>query len=225
MPWGRFPVPTHTRIAVELDSHTAVFATNYDLCLYWSQLESQEPVNLADYFWGPGQTFDPSDVSLRAGRTPVHYLHGALHLWTSDAGVDGKWTHSGGSLLDLAAKYPPASDRRPLFVSEADTRSKLRTIRRSEYLSYCLDQLESNDDNLVVFGLSMAENDRHIAAAVNAGRRRKIAVSMRPGGGGDAVIEEKSRINQLFPGHEVIYYDSTTHPLGDPTLRIPDDPA
>jgi len=222
VPWSQFPGPTHTAIADEIDSYGSLYVTNYDLCIYWSHLENSANVQIVDYFWGAGHTFDPYDVGLRSTRlTPIHYLHGGIHLWQSDAGESGKWTNADCRLLSLAAKYTASSDRRPLFVSEGTSRDKVRAIRRSEYLSFCLDTLADDDEDLAIFGHSLSSQDQHIIDAVNSGRTREIAVSIRPTGRPKKIIEEKVRIEQALHRHRVTFYDSTTHPLGVPSLRIP----
>jgi hypothetical protein len=74
-----------------------VYTTNYDLCLYWSHLESYPRPNIKDYFWNSGNTFDPANASIDDA-TSMHYLHGGLHLWADDAtGVNGKWTSAAGT--------------------------------------------------------------------------------------------------------------------------------
>ena len=219
VPWGKFPVSTHTQIALAMARHKRVFTTNYDLTLYWSQLESTNPVSVKDYFWQSNHTFDPADTSSTA--TLVHYLHGGLHLWSDDnTGVDGKWTSATGSLLDLKSKYGLGSHRRPLFVSEGSWQAKVRTIRRSAYLSFCLDELREDDENTVIIGHGLSDQDAHVIQALNAGRRRKVAVSLYPGGKPKHIVAEKGRIQKALAKHRVVFFNSSTHPLGDPAFHI-----
>ena len=105
------------------------------MCLYWARLSATSRVTkreIIDFFWSNGQNLvDPGNAEVR-GRTAIHYLHGAIHLWQDDLGANGKWTNAdGGKLLSVAANYAPGSCRRPLFVSEGTSRAKLRTIRQS----------------------------------------------------------------------------------------------
>ena len=51
----------------------------------------------------------------------------------------------------------------PLFVAEGDSDKKLEQIQRSGYLSYCLGKLERIEQSLVIYGLSLGDNDQHIA--------------------------------------------------------------
>jgi hypothetical protein len=219
VPWEELPYVSCTTIASALAKHTSVFTTNYDLLLYWSHMESAKPVNLKDYFWNSDNTFDPANVS--SGATLIHYLHGGLHLWADDAtGENGKWTTKNERLLDIANRYEAETYRRPLFISEGTSEAKLRSIRQSNYLSFCLDRLRNDSANTVVFGHSLSGQDSHIIEALNAGFKRRIAISVHPGGGASQIIREKARMQDLLDRQKVVFYDSTTHPLGGLQLHI-----
>ncbi len=222
VPWPSPPAATYKQIAATLDVYESVYTTNYDLCLYWSHMHNRDSVDIVEYFWSAGGLFDPTDVTLRSAHsTPIHYLHGAVHLWQDDGNDNGKWTNTDGrDLLSIASNYTAKSTRRPLFVSEGTPRAKARTIQRSPYLSFCLESLANDNHNTVIFGHSLAGQDQHIVDAVNAGPRRKVAVSIYPDGNPEKVIEEKLRIKRALRPHRVHFYDSRTHPLGDPALHI-----
>jgi hypothetical protein len=223
VPWEDFPQSTHDLLALAMNNYEAVFTTNYDLSLYWSQMQTMKAVNIVDFFWATGNQFDPADTIVRSRRsTRVYYLHGGIHLWQDDrTGENGKWTGGSGRLLDIQGRYGPQSHRRPLFVSEGTSAAKARTIRQSPYLSFCLEQLRLDDQPTVIFGQSLSDQDRHMLAALAHGPRRRIAVSMYPSGDDTATIAEKARILKALARHKVLFFDSKTHPIGDPNLRIP----
>lgn len=211
------------RFAEAVTEPTSVFTTNYDLIMYWSLMRdgSRYWNKITDLFIGPSGgdvLFDP----YRNAHTTLYYLHGAIHLWQDDFGTEGKWTTAtvkSGNLLRLADHYKVGEPRRPLFVSEGNAEQKLRTIRRSPYLSHCLKRLTDNTGNTVVFGLSLGPTDQHVAKALDSGPKRRIAFSIRPGD--PKVVEaEKARLVAAFPRHDVMCFDSETHPLGDPTMRM-----
>lgn len=154
--WNDFPAPTHEHIALIMNDHKSVFTTNYDLCLYWSHIYNRALVDIVDFFWS-GNQFDRANADVwRSSTTPIYYLHGAVHLWQDDLD-NGKWTNAdGGSLLALASNYSATTSRQPLFVSEGTSKAKLRTIRRSPYLSFCLEALKDDDRNTVTFGHSLS---------------------------------------------------------------------
>ncbi|RHA37748.1 DUF4917 family protein [Cellulomonas rhizosphaerae] len=223
VPWERFPQDAHDALAVAINGYDAVFTTNYDLSLYWSQMQTTKVVDIVDYFWAAGHQFDPADTAVRSSRsTRMHYLHGGIHLWQDNqTGENGKWTSGRGRLLDIQGKYGPGIDRRPLFVSEGTAAAKARTIRQSTYLSFCLEQLRMDDKPTVVFGQSLADQDRHVVAALMHGPTRRIAVSMYPTTDDAAVIAEKARILGALGRHKVEFFDSTSYPIGAPSLLIP----
>jgi hypothetical protein len=219
IPWERFPDESHKQIAMTLDKNVSVFTTNYDLCLYWSHMRNSTEVFMGDFFWN-GTIFDPKDVGIAAGRTAVYYLHGAVHMWQDDSNVNGKWSSvPDENLLELGPKYPPGGSRRPLFVSEGTSESKLRTIRVSPYLSFCLDALTKNEEDTVVLGSSLGKQDEHIAAALNAGKPRRIAVSIYPSDKPHRIIAQKAHFLELLDRQSVEFFKSTTHPLGVSSLK------
>jgi hypothetical protein len=60
---------------------------------------------------------------------------------------------------------------------------------------------------------------RHIIDALNTGPRRRIAVSVFPKNPNE-IVAEKARILNLLTEHDVLFFDSMTHPPGDPALHI-----
>lgn len=132
----------------------------------------------------------------------------------------GKWTSQGGSLLrDLFANLLSHPNRQPLFVSEGTSRQKLRAIRSSDYLTFARQQLIDDEADTVIFGANFAAQDNHIVRAINAGARRRIAVSVHPGTRAENV-KTMAHYRQLFPLQHLEFFDSRTHPLGAPVLRI-----
>lgn len=220
-PLMRFPVAAHTQIADALSEYDNVFTTNYDLTVYWSYIQELGQVHIADFVWNTNHTFDPASTSVWDGWTALHYLHGAIHLWQAADDNNGKWTNAdNGNLLRVASNYAPGSSRRPLFVSEGTSTAKMRAIRRSPYLTHCYDALTDNEDNTVIVGHSLSDWDDHIIEALRRGRPRDIAVAIYPHQPDDSIVEAKARITRPFPRHTVHFFDSETHPLGDPGLTI-----
>ena len=151
-------------------AHSRVFTTNYDLTLYWSMLQGAKRSQWADQFWNTGAVFDRHNVAAdNDPRTLLYYLHGAVHLWRNKAGTCGKWTSDQTNLLSVLSNYTANSDRQPMFVSEGTSKRKLASIRRSEYLTFCLTELEYDDANTVVFGHSLGREDQHVLTALNLG--------------------------------------------------------
>lgn len=225
-PWPKLKPQRFERIATGLNSYRSVFTTNYDLLPYWSQMASSHLVDLdiRDLFWNPGGLFDPTNTVARSQQsTIILYLHGALHLWHDDkTGENGKWTRQDKNLLEFSKNYGPNRSKRPLFVSEGTSADKVRTIRQSSYLSHCLDFLRSDSNPTVVFGHAFTEQDDHVLEALTSGPRRQFAVSIYPAEGPENILVEKSRISRSLRGHDVVFFDSTTHPMGTPEIRLAD---
>ena len=224
VPWRCIDRPRLQQISDAMRSYRFVFTLNYDLLTYWAAM--QRGVNLAirDFFWSDCHTFDMSDATLEDDSTGLLYLHGGIHLWQdSESGRTGKWTTTKGSgvalLTSLQASVSSIRSRRPLFVSEGTSAQKMAVIRRSDYLTYALQTLSEDASNTVVFGTSFGIQDKHIAAAITAGRKREIAISVRPGTQeqNEATI---ANYRASLPRHQLHFFDSTSHPLGDPSLTV-----
>ena len=213
-------------VAKHLNTYDRVFTLNYDLLLYWSHmlaLSGGANVNIGDFMWA-SDMFDPDDTDLFSGRTGIYYLHGGLHLWQDRTTGDvGKWRHDGLDILTQARRtYTIASHKQPLFVSEGASTSKLSAIRGSEYLSFAYGALEDDEKDSIVFGTELApQYDEHIARALDRGGPRTIAFSVYRGTRTtEEVVTVKATLNERFRRHRLLYFDSATHPLGDPSLRV-----
>jgi hypothetical protein len=44
---------------------------------------------------------------------------------------------------------------------------------------------------------------------------------LRPHGDPEAIIARKHELHAGLPNRELTFFDATTHPLGDPALKIP----
>jgi hypothetical protein len=95
----------------------------------------------------------------------------------------------------------------------------MAVIRRSDYLTYALQELSNDTSDTVIFGASFGTQDTHIVNAINAGHRRRLAVSIHPGtqAQNEAAM---ARYRAKLAGHHLVFFDSNTHPLGDPSLTI-----
>jgi hypothetical protein len=150
------------------------------------------------------------------------FLHGGIHLWQgSTTGETGKWTNQqqGGLLSQLGNALESNPNRQPLIVSEGRCEQKLRAIRRSDYLSFAYRLLAENRDATVIFGASFGRQDDHIVKALRTGGRRNVAISVRPGAH-HKVVASMAEYRAKLPDQNLVFFDSTTHPLGDPALRV-----
>jgi hypothetical protein len=176
---------------------------------------SQGP-RIRDYFWGDEYSFDAKDTEPRDDRPDIFYLHGGLHICTDvNTGVTLKRKSDVTNLLDLDDSAPYT---RPLFISEGQSADKMKSIRRSDYLSFCYDKLIYDDNALVTFGHSLSNSDSHIVDAIRS-RMREMAVALLSSDGAE-IIAEKTGINKAMQSRRVRYFNAATHPLGSSNLKI-----
>ncbi len=155
--------------------------------------------------------------------TKVYYLHGGLHLYDIPSGESAKRIAGiSQNLLEFFAQQPFSNEEEhaiPLFVAESSAEDKRRVIRQSEYLSFAHKVLRSYPGALVVFGHSLGDPDRHIVEAIQRNAQRVLAISLRPGLTAE-IVRKKAYYRQHFPQADLRFFDATTHPLGDATLRV-----
>jgi hypothetical protein len=224
VPWKYINRARLQQISDAMRSYRFVFTLNYDLLTYWAAMQGGSNSAIRDFFWSYDNTFDIDDASLEEDSTGLLYLHGGIHLWQdSKSGRTGKWTTTRGSgvtlLKSLEASVSSIPSRRPLFVSEGTSAQKMAVIRRSDYLTHALQTLSDNRSNTVIFGASFGAQDKHIADAIASGPKRHIAISIRPGtqDQNDAAM---ANYRASLPRHQLKFFDSTSHPLGDRSLTV-----
>lgn len=202
-----------------LRSFRNVFTTNYDLIPYWSIMR-EDTWRFKDMFWGDGNTFDISDTSVTADRCTIHYLHGAVHLVEKSNGKVKKLTANGiERLSDLFDLNHP--EQFPLFVSEGSSEWKLSRIKRNDYLRFTYEKLCKSTGNLVVIGHSLNKDyDQHIIDALNQSSLKRIAISVWPHQNQASILAFKSRLHLDLTEKELIFFNSETHPLSTPELRV-----
>ncbi len=220
--WNSIPSTNLGLIAAALDKHSAVFTLNYDLITYWALMNSLGTTEIVDFFWN--NPFSPSDTrTASASATRLLFLHGGIHLWQDTVtGATGKWKNQqpGGLLSQFGEVLASHPDRIPLIVSEGRSEEKMRAIRRSDYLSFAYQELSENTSPTIIFGASFGPQDDHIVKALRKGAGRRIGISIFPFGDPAEVVAAKATYRAKLPDQDLQFFDSTTHPLGDPGLRI-----
>lgn len=219
VPWIAMPIETLNAIRAALIGYDIVYSTNFDLLIYWA-INHVDPAPFKDLFWA--EDFDPANTEVRGEATVVFYLHGGLHLYrTSTRGTKKRRATAGQNLLDLFGT-PMTADSSPLCICEGTATDKLDTIYGSNYLRFAYSALRHHAGALCVFGHSLGESDSHIVDAIRTARIREVSVSVRPAPRAD-VIRTKASFYRCLPEVKLRFYDSTTHPLGDIGLRVPNE--
>lgn len=198
--------------------YESVFTTNYDLLIYWAMMSTGTPPGdgFGDLFWNADHVFDPFDTDSFGNKTLVYWLHGGLHLHRSLGGQTEKWTNTNANLLAAFA----ANARVPLLVSEGTWEQKRRAIRRSDYLEHVYVTFADTKGPLVVFGQAFGNSDKHLVEAIGRDPARKIAYGIYATSQQSATLQ-RAQVESHFPHASVAFFDSTTHPLGDPALAVP----
>lgn len=220
VPWAADTAETYAKVREAILPYEYVYSTNYDLIVYWAMM-AEAGRGFKDYFWG--DTFDLSNTEVWGKVTKVLYLHGGIHLVRLPSGrtykrVAGQFTN----LLESLA-HPSIDGGTPLFITEGTSKDKLNSIYRSDYLSFAYQQFAKHDGPLVVFGQGLTEADQHLVDAMSRWGNRQIAVSVYPRDDHD-IVEQKARLRRRLPKADLLFFDSTTHPLGAHSLRVEQGP-
>ncbi|WP_260963178.1 DUF4917 family protein [Pseudomonas citri] len=220
IPWRLVQPSTLAALNQELARYRTVFTTNYDLLHHWAIEQGNDTIT--DLFVGQDPSFDLSQVT--TDKTRLLYLHGGLHLVRNQDGTARRLTSTEGTLLGNFAinNTLKTLDDVPLFVNEGTRQDKLKTIRSSDYLSFCYGQLLEHGDNLCLFGHALGEQDGHIVDALRLAAPKVVAISIYPRS--PAFIQHQKRhYAKLFQGLEMQlrFFDAKSHPLGDPKLSVP----
>jgi len=217
VPWENVPWQTLTQIRDALLEFEYVYSTNYDLLLYWCVMADGSGTGFKDYFWSG--FFDSGDTRVWDKVTRILFLHGGLHLYR----MSGSTTHkrvaaTDRNLLELFAQGL-RQDESPVFVAEGTSDDKLAAIRSSDYLSFAFGRFAEHEGPLVVFGHALGPADRHLLDAMGRWGPRALAISILPSDE-TAVRQMKAAYVQSLPEAQLTFFDATSHPMGDPGLRI-----
>jgi hypothetical protein len=201
-----------------------IFTTSYDLILYWAMGCRGEWKPFVDGFYVKKDDrllFDSGRDVVRDDQVPVYFLHGALHLVVGSSGTT--WKLRGRrdlqTILDQFGE-PVAGDpqARPLLVTEGSAHDKLRAIEGNVYLSRALAHLRETELPVVVFDSRLGDSDEHLLEALSEHPQRAIAVSMLPASKRE-LARAQSEIYGRLNSETLLFFDATTHPLGDARLR------
>ncbi len=196
-------------VSEQLKQFTNIFTTNYDLYLYYLILDTKG--TFADYYFGEyNSSFKKFKKPDEMYTRHIYYMHGALFLFTDNISTLKIKKPTDGYLLDIITKEIENSAY-PLFISEGTSSSKLSQINSSQYLSHCFDNFAIKQDNLVLFGQSLSEQDSHIAEIIDE-KYKSVAISIKPSlfDNIGRLRAEKNRILSQFSKTSISFYNSDT---------------
>lgn len=137
-----------------------VFSLNYDLLLYWVNLEA---AGKSDGFGLGDKTSSGHFQSPFRADAYCHIfnLHGGLHLFDDGAGRMMKALNDGEGVIATISETI-RKGRFPVYVAEGQSLQKLHKINGNDYLRHSLEKLRANAHPLFVYGHSADDNDAHI---------------------------------------------------------------
>lgn len=215
LPWPLLGAVTRRAINQALRQYQNVYTSNYDLILPWAIAES--PEGFADLFDEQG-FFDVRRTGGEGIR--VMHLHGGMHLLKLPDGSTRQRSAEQAELLEGFAVNIPGEV--PLFVNESHSDDKLRAIRSSDYLSWCLGQLAREHDGVCLFGQHLDATDQHLLDALRQARPKILAIAIRPLSDA-SIINQKQHFMGRFADLDDValhFFDASTHPLGLAELAI-----
>lgn len=146
-----------------LSNFQTVFSLNYDLLLYWVNLEKSA---LKDGF-GLGKTNGAFHGPFRGDAyCHIYNLHGGLHLFQNPVGEIDKAIDCGSGVIATITDAIAKGRRFPVYVAEGSSMQKMRKINSVSYLRHCYEMLVNNPATMFVYGHSADENDAHIYRAI-----------------------------------------------------------
>ncbi|MGB3493929.1 MAG: DUF4917 family protein [Elainellaceae cyanobacterium] len=247
IPWEYINTSVLSSIKEEILEYNFVYSTNYDLLLYWALFSDNDKNGFFDYFWNPESNQDnyfsilnTQPWSSKQGDTRVLYLHGAIHLYkergyAQDFGISEEHEYSdsserirkinyGGSGRNILDRFETLWNIKrgitPLFVSEGSSDDKLKSIYKSEYLSFAYSEFSNHEGGLIVFGHSLGDSDKHLIEAIRRSKSSIIAVSIRRGTSDDDVVARRYDLAKKLPKKTLLFFDAQTHPLGARSLNL-----
>ena len=222
IPWRLMQAETLACWNQELARYATVYCSNYDLLTPWAVM--QAPKGFNDMFNTPGATFETGAALTKSKATRVLYVHGGLHLVKNQDDKARKIINTAPTLLsNFAINHSiSALDDVPLFVSEGSSEDKRKSIRHSDYLSFCHAQLMGHKDALCIFGHSLGEQDQHLIDALRQAPLKTLCISIYPRN--EAFIRfQKNHYSRLFAEQKLAlrFFNSKTHPLGYTRHSVP----
>ena len=173
--------PAHRKdLAFQYESSAAflrnfrkVFTLNYDLLLYWVNLEKRL---LKDGFGkakrvAGGHFHSPFKEEAWCG---IYNLHGGLHLFQNGTGEIMKALDTGDGVIATITDTIANKKRLPLYVAEGSSKAKMRKINSVAYLRHCYGKLRENTAPVFVFGHSADDKDAHIYLAIFGSGTKRV---------------------------------------------------
>lgn len=192
-----------------------IYSLNYDLLLYWASMKDKSE-SFSDGFGNTEDSIHEGYVVYKnsgAHQMNVHYLHGALHYF--DAGdeiIKKTYANTDINLIDQV-RESLKNNIYPIFISEGTSEQKKTKILHSAYLNHCYKSLRAIGGDLVIFGASLKDNDKHILDAILESPLKRIYLGVAKESAGDrirAAVEAHNKKSDAKHQKEFYLYDYRT---------------
>ena len=160
----------------------SIYTLNYDLLMYWASMQEAEGFN--DGFGNTEDSVHEGYVVYKnsgssGSKMNVFYLHGALHYFDAGDEIVKKTYANTDIILIDQVRDSLAKNIYPIFISEGTSEQKKTKILHSAYLNHCYKSLRSIGGDLVIFGASLKDNDRHILDAILESRVKRVYLGVK----------------------------------------------
>ncbi len=143
----------------------SIFSLNFDLLLSWYMRDNEKL--FYDFF----DDYKFYDIDKINQKIKVFFLHGSFNIYSRnnkiykskfyDKKENRKKTLS--EMIKEANKY----NNEPIFVLDGESKDKSAKIGNNEYLNFCYNKFKKMSDNLIIYGCSLSNQDKHIIDAIN----------------------------------------------------------
>jgi hypothetical protein len=206
-------------VANSLEQFNDIYTLSYDALLYHIILlvndrykNSEITYRYNDYFWASynNNFLEFRDFQNYPHYRHVYYLHGALFIFKHlHYDLKIRNNNTADELIELIS-MAINNELIPLFISEGSAEEKLLSLSRSNYLRFSNNMLKSYEGNLVIYGATLSDADKHIVDAINK-NRREIAISIYTDGRTEEQIEDTLlHYKKLFKTQSLAFFSSST---------------
>ncbi|WP_236193242.1 DUF4917 family protein [Pseudomonas glycinae] len=186
-----------------------VFTLNYDLLFYWARNKSA----LAPEGYRTDDGFRGNRIWIGPSTQNVHFLHGGLHIYDTQAGIKKHACTDDGESIIEQVRVNMEDKRFPTFVSEPTHERKRVRIQHNPYLNFCFQKLSRLEGAMFVFGHSIDENDKHIFDEINRSGVDSVFVSVYGDPRSSENMLAQGRARAYMPAKHVEFFTAESTPV------------
>lgn len=136
----------------------------------------------------------------------LFFLHGSFHIYKDGENIKKIIQKQDRTVYKRLEEIIHADEEDVICVFANESEDKMNHIQDNQYLNKCLNKLSSLSGNLVILGISLDKNDKHIFNAINNSEICKLFISSSDTG----KCETFRRSKEFFPSKEIFLFDYRT---------------